>query len=96
MTSLAVRSHSPGHITDRGRLAVDLGAAVRGEVRFDRGSQAVYASDASLYRQVPIGVVLPRDADDVIIALAVCRAHQVPVLARGCGTASITERLKDG
>ena len=65
---------------------MDLARAVRGEVRFDRGSQALYANDASVFRQVPIGVVIPRDADDVLAALAVCRDHDVPVLARGCGT----------
>jgi FAD/FMN-containing dehydrogenase/Fe-S oxidoreductase len=73
-------------VTDRGRLALDLAGVVRGEVRFDRGSQALYANDASIYRQVPIGVVIPRDADDVLAALEVCRAHEVPVLGRGCGT----------
>src|SRR5437762_634324 len=67
-------------------LARDLRRAIRGEVRFDRGSRAAYATDASNYRQVPIGVLLPRDAGDVIAALAVCRRHGVPVLARGGGT----------
>ena len=86
MTAVAGRRHSPAGVTDRGRLAVDLAGAVRGEVRFDRGAQAMYASDASVFRQVPIGVVIPRDADDVVSAVAVCREHQVPVLARGCGT----------
>ena len=68
------------------RLARDLETAVTGEVRFDAGSRAVYATDLSMYRQVPIGVVVPRDADDVVRALAVCRVHAVPVLGRGCGT----------
>ena len=86
MTSLAGRRHRAGRIADRGHLAVDLARAVRGEVRFDRGSQALYANDASVYRQIPIGVVIPRDAEDVLAALAVCREHEVPVLARGCGT----------
>jgi FAD/FMN-containing dehydrogenase/Fe-S oxidoreductase len=63
-----------------------LRAAVRGEVRFDRGSRALYASDASNYRQVPIGVVVPRDADDVIAAVKVCREHAAPILPRGAGT----------
>jgi len=85
-TSLAGHRHKPTRVEDRGRLAVDLARAVRGEVRFDRGSQALYANDASVFRQVPIGVVIPRDADDVLAALAVCRDHDVPVLARGCGT----------
>jgi len=63
-----------------------LKSAVRGEVRFDRGSRALYASDASNYRQVPIGVVIPRDADDVIATVALARKHGAPILARGGGT----------
>src|SRR5436309_387150 len=86
MTSLAGRRHAPVRVRDRGRLARDLSRVVQGEVRFDPGTQAAYANDASVYRQVPIGVVIPRHADDVLSALEVCRAHQVPVLARGCGT----------
>ncbi|MEO8718105.1 MAG: FAD-binding oxidoreductase, partial [Burkholderiales bacterium] len=67
-------------------LQAALAAALAGEVRFDAGARAAYASDASNYRQVPIGVVLPRSADDVMAALAACRAHGAPVLARGGGT----------
>lgn len=68
-------------------LSRQLKKAVRGEVRFDGGDRAMYAYDASIFRQVPIGVVLPRDADDVEAALKVCRGFDVPVLGRGCGTA---------
>ena len=63
-----------------------LQKAVRGEVRFDAGSRALYATDASNYRQVPIGLVVPRDAEDVAAALAVCRQYGAPVLPRGAGT----------
>lgn len=66
-------------------LETALKAAVRGEVRFDRGSRAIYSSDGSNYRQVPIGVVVPLDADDVIGAVAVCRQFGAPVLSRGGG-----------
>ena len=59
---------------------------VRGEVRFDAGSRALYATDGSNYRQVPIGVVLPRDADDVLAAISVCREFGAPLLCRGGGT----------
>jgi FAD/FMN-containing dehydrogenase/Fe-S oxidoreductase len=59
---------------------------LRGEVRFDNGSRALYASDGSNYRQVPIGVVLPKDTDDVIAAISICREHGAPVLCRGGGT----------
>ncbi|HTV89157.1 MAG TPA: FAD-binding oxidoreductase, partial [Stellaceae bacterium] len=70
--------------------ARDLAAALRrtidGEVRFDSGSRALYAHDLSIYRHVPIGVVIPRGADDVIAAVAACRERDVPILGRGCGT----------
>ncbi len=67
-------------------LAQALRAVLRGEVRFDPAARAMYATDSSNYRQVPIGLVIPEDADDVIAAMAVCRAHGAPVLARGGGT----------
>ncbi len=59
---------------------------MRGEVRFDDGSRALYATDASNYRQVPIGLVIPRDASDVEATVAACRAVGAPILARGGGT----------
>jgi FAD/FMN-containing dehydrogenase/Fe-S oxidoreductase len=63
-----------------------LRKTVRGEVRFDAGSRALYANDASNYRQVPVGLVVPRDAEDVRAAVEACRRHKVPVLPRGAGT----------
>ena len=63
-----------------------LAGEMRGEVRFDNGARAAYAADASNYRQVPIGVVLPRSAEDIVAAVAVCSEHKVPILARGGGT----------
>jgi FAD/FMN-containing dehydrogenase/Fe-S oxidoreductase len=67
-------------------LAQDLRASIRGEVRFDEGSRALYATDGSNYRQVPIGVVLPRDVEDVIQTVEHCQHYAVPVLPRGGGT----------
>ncbi len=67
-------------------VAADLRAVVRGAVRFDDTSRALYAVDASNYRHVPIGVVVPVDVDDVVAAMAVCAAHDVAVLPRGGGT----------
>src|SRR5438552_323012 len=67
-------------------LERELARTVRGEVRFDRGARALYATDGSNYRQVPIGLVVPRDAEDVRAALAVCREFDAPVLPRGAGT----------
>src|SRR6476646_11233562 len=67
-------------------LAAKLRAEISGEVRFDAGSRALYATDGSNYRQVPIGVVIPRDVDDVVAAVEVCRRHGAPMLSRGGGT----------
>ena len=67
-------------------LASALQRELRGEVRFDDGSRAAYSTDASNYRQVPIGVVLPRDVDDVIKTVALCREHGAPITSRGGGT----------
>jgi FAD/FMN-containing dehydrogenase/Fe-S oxidoreductase len=67
-------------------LENELKRAVRGEVRFDRGSRAMYATDASNYRQIPIGLVVPRDDEDVTAAVAACRKYGAPVLPRGAGT----------
>jgi FAD/FMN-containing dehydrogenase/Fe-S oxidoreductase len=59
---------------------------VRGEVRFDAGSRAAYSTDGSNYRQVPMGVVVPLDTDDVVTAIGACAAHGAPVLNRAGGT----------
>ncbi|MDN5935694.1 MAG: FAD-binding oxidoreductase, partial [Nitrosospira sp.] len=67
-------------------LAAELRDRIRGEVRFDDGDRALYATDASNYRQVPIGVVIPKSVDDVIATVAACRKHGAPVLSRGGGT----------
>jgi FAD/FMN-containing dehydrogenase/Fe-S oxidoreductase len=55
-------------------------------VRFSPGSRALYAHDGSVYRQLPLGVVIPRDAHDAAVAVDICRAHGAPIGARGCGT----------
>jgi FAD/FMN-containing dehydrogenase/Fe-S oxidoreductase len=63
-----------------------LKKSLRGDVRFDLGSRALYAADSSNYRQLPVGVILPRDAADVDAALAACRTTGAAVLPRGAGT----------
>jgi FAD/FMN-containing dehydrogenase len=59
---------------------------VDGEVRFDSGSRAAYSTDASNFRHVPLGVVVPRTVDAAVAAVAVCREHGAPLLSRGGGT----------
>ena len=67
-------------------LATELRGRIKGEVRFDAGTRAIYAHDSSNYRQVPFGVVVPKDSEDVVAAIEVCCRHGAPVLPRGCGT----------
>src|SRR5947209_15180290 len=67
-------------------LERELRRAVAGEVRFSNGDRALYATDGSNYRQVPIGVVVPKSVEDVIATMALCREHGAPFLARGGGT----------
>jgi FAD/FMN-containing dehydrogenase/Fe-S oxidoreductase len=71
---------------DRRGLERELRRHVRGEVHFDPGHRAIYSHDSSNYRQPPLGVVVPRDAEDVVAAIAACRARGAPVVSRGCGT----------
>src|ERR1700754_2744412 len=81
-------SHARAHDTfpAADELASLLREQIRGEVRFDAASKALYATDASNYRHIPIGVVIPRDEADVIATVAACRAVNAPLLSRGAGT----------
>src|ERR1044071_1674947 len=81
---------------DAGALENELHAAIRGEVRFGGADRGMYASDASNYRMVPLGVILPRDADDVVAAVAACRKYGAPIFARGGGTAIPGQTVNDG
>src|SRR5256885_4223645 len=67
-------------------LASELRQSINGEVRFDEGSRALYSTDGSNYRQVPIGVVIPQTIEDVIQTVALARKFGAPILARGGGT----------
>jgi FAD/FMN-containing dehydrogenase/Fe-S oxidoreductase len=67
-------------------LEAELNSVISGEVRFDAGSKALYATDGSNYRQAPIGVVLPKNEEDIINTVAICRKYHAPLLSRGGGT----------
>jgi FAD/FMN-containing dehydrogenase/Fe-S oxidoreductase len=68
------------------RLKARLAADTQAEVRFDAATRAAYGSEASNYRQVPIGVVLPRTVDDLVAVVAACAAEGLPIVTRGAGT----------
>src|SRR5437016_14050446 len=71
---------------DRRGLTASLAAQLEGEVRFDRISQALYSTDASVYQILPLGVVIPKSRDDVIRTVQACREFGVSITARGGGT----------
>jgi FAD/FMN-containing dehydrogenase/Fe-S oxidoreductase len=81
-------SHARAHDTfpESEKLEQQLRAQIRGEVRFDPSSKALYATDGSNYRHIPIGVVIPSDEADVIAAVTICRNLNAPILSRGAGT----------
>jgi FAD/FMN-containing dehydrogenase/Fe-S oxidoreductase len=78
--------HTPGAVDVRS-LEHELRRSIEGEVRFRAGDRALYSATGSNYRQLPIGVVLPRTVDDVVETVRVCREHDAPLLSRGGGTA---------
>lgn len=73
-------------LTQWTNLSIELTNALGGAVHFDAAHQAVYASEASNYRQIPIGVVTPRNTEEFIKGIEICYRHQAPVLMRGGGT----------
>ena len=67
-------------------LEKELKKTIEGEVRFDKGSRALYSTDSSNYRQIPIGIVIPKTENDIMQTLALCKKYHAPVLSRGGGT----------
>jgi FAD/FMN-containing dehydrogenase/Fe-S oxidoreductase len=67
-------------------LETALRGAIEGEVRFDKASRGAYSTDSSNYRQIPIGVIVPKTTDDVVETIAVCRRFGAPITSRGGGT----------
>ena len=63
----------------------ELRSAVK-DVHFDRVTRLLYSTDASIYQMIPVGVALPRNADEVSAAVEIAGRHQVPVLPRGSGS----------
>jgi FAD/FMN-containing dehydrogenase/Fe-S oxidoreductase len=92
VSAVQFQSLPSSHVHARDRFAAadalerTLKQTVRGEVRFDDGARALYATDSSNYRQVPIGLVIPLDESDVVVAIAACREVGAPVVPRGAGT----------
>jgi len=83
----ATQQQMTKHRLDKGGLEQELRRRVNGEVRFSKEDRALYATDGSNYRQVPIGVVVPRSREAAVETMAVCRRYGAPIVSRGGGTA---------
>ncbi len=79
-------AHGRSAMTTAADLEHELARRIDGEVRFSTGDRALYATDSSNYRQIPIGVVVPRNTDAVVAAVEVCREFDAPIVSRGGGT----------
>ncbi|ELZ54945.1 MULTISPECIES: FAD-binding and (Fe-S)-binding domain-containing protein [unclassified Haloferax] len=90
------RDYDVADVAEHADLAADLREAVSGEVRFDEYAQVLYATDGSIYRARPAGVVVPRNEDDVRAAVRTAAEHDVPVLPRGAGSSLAGQTVGPG
>ena len=79
-----------------GRLAANLASQTQGEVLFSAADRGRYATDASIYQAMPVGVFVPRSSADVALALDICRDLGVPIVARGGGTSQCGQTVGAG
>ncbi|QGK69888.1 FAD-binding protein [Allosaccharopolyspora coralli] len=91
---MTATSPAPSSLSEA--VAAQLRASIAGRARFDPGTRALYATDASNYRQVPTGVVFPRSEQDVVATVAVAREHGLPVTGRGAGTSIAGNAIGQG
>ena len=79
-----------------GKLAQRLAQETQGEVLFSPADRGRYATDASIYQVLPIGVFVPRSPEDVKLALDICRDLAVPIVPRGGGTSQCGQTVGAG
>src|SRR5437899_2276740 len=96
MTSLPVVESKSEAPFDLAGLEKALNSSVRGEVRFDRLSRALYSTDASVYQIVPLGVVIPKSEEDIIAVVKICGQFRVPITVRGGGTSQAGQAIGPG
>jgi FAD/FMN-containing dehydrogenase/Fe-S oxidoreductase len=94
MALIQMQTASPG--VDREALRYELVHQIAGEVRFDALSRALYATDASVYEIVPVGVVVPRNREDILRTLDICRRFKCPITMRGGGTSQAGQAIGAG
>ena len=86
----------PAPAIDAAELEADLKRAIKGEVRFDTVSRALYSTDASVYLIRPVGVAIPRTREDILRIMEICRKHRCPITMRGGGTSQAGQAIGTG
>src|SRR5438132_11645956 len=80
----------------RAALAKHLRGHIRGEVRFDPTSRRLYSTDASIYQIEPLGVVIPKTTEDIVVTVQIAAEMHVPITARGGGTSLSGQAIGPG
>ncbi len=83
-------------LVDSAALRRELESGIEGEVRFDEISQALYSTDASVYQIRPLGVVVPRNQQDILRTIEICRRFRCPLTMRGAGTSQAGQAIGEG
>src|SRR2546428_11830407 len=83
-------------IADQRRIRDDLEGIIRGDVLFDDITRTLYSTDASLFEVRPLGVVVPRDEEDVCALVRYAAEHEIPLIPRGAGTGVAGAALGSG
>jgi FAD/FMN-containing dehydrogenase/Fe-S oxidoreductase len=91
-----IQTASAAPAVDADTLRRELESKIEGEVRFDPVSRALYSTDASVYRIKPVGVVIPRNREDILRSLEICRRHRCPITLRGGGTSQCGQSIGPG
>ena len=95
-TSSNIPAGAAAPTVDSGALRRELESIIEGEVRFDPVSRALYSTDASVYLIEPLGVVIPRNREDILRSLKICRRHRCPITLRGGGTSQCGQSIGPG
>jgi FAD/FMN-containing dehydrogenase/Fe-S oxidoreductase len=93
---LQIQTGDAEPVLDADTLRRELQSIIEGEVRFDPVSRALYSTDASIYQIKPVGVVIPRNREDILRSLEICRRHRCPITMRGGGTSQCGQSIGPG
>ena len=91
-----IQAPTAAPVVDANALRPELESRIEGEVRFDPVSRALYSTDASVYEITPAGVVIPRNREDILRSLEICRRHRCPITMRGGGTSQCGQSIGTG